>query len=91
MEGSMTTEHKIETILDVLKLSPEEFARFLPDLVAWHEIGREMQAIGAEMTGMVWRDDGKPGEIHSVTAHIMDGDKELRVETWPGSAYTEAP
>jgi hypothetical protein len=85
----MTAEHKIETVLDVLKLTPEEFARFLPDFVAWHELGREMQEMGAEMVAMTWRDDGRPGEIHSVEAHIMDGDKELRVETWPGSAFTD--
>jgi hypothetical protein len=85
----MTAEHKIETILDMLKLSPEEFARFLPDLVTWYAYGQEIKALGGELTGMVWRDDGREGEIHSVKAHIMDGDKELRVETWPGSAYTE--
>jgi hypothetical protein len=87
----MTAEHKIETVTDMLKLTPEEFTRFLPDLVTWYFFAQEMKGAGAKVASLTWRDDGKPGEIHSVEAHIMDGDKELRVETWPGSAYTEAP
>lgn len=85
----MTKEHKLETLVDLLTLTPDEFARFLPDLLAWYAFGQEMKALGGELTWMVWRDDGREGEIHSVRAHIMDGDKELRVETWPGTAYTE--
>jgi hypothetical protein len=86
----MTAEHKIETILDMLKLSPEEFARFLPDLVAWYGLGRATQELGGKMLGMTWRDDGRPGEVHSVKAHLTGTDGQvLRVETWPGSAFTE--
>jgi hypothetical protein len=92
MEGSMTAEHKIETVLDMLKLSPEEFARFLPDLVTWYAFGQEMKAIGGQVTTLIWYDDGKPGEIHSVKAHIVDeaGNDTGRVEVMKGSAYTEA-
>jgi hypothetical protein len=86
----MTKEHKLETLVDVLALTPDEFARFLPDLMVWHQFGREAQALGCEILGMKWRDDGRSGEIHSVTAHITEDGKDInRVEVWPGSAYTE--
>ena len=86
----MTKEHKLDTLVDLLKLTPEEFARFLPDLIVWYQSGRELQALGGEMTGLIWRDDGRPGEIHSTEAHItVDGKDTGRVEVWPGSAYTE--
>ena len=86
----MTKEHKLETLVDLLKLTPEEFARFLPDLIVWYQFGREMQAVGAEMLGFDWRDDGRTGEIHSVKAHITEDGKDTgRVEVWSGTAYTE--
>jgi hypothetical protein len=87
----MNDERRLETLVDLVKLTPDEFARFLPDLIVWYQFGREMQTLGAEVTGMRWRDDGKPGEIHSVEAHIVteDGKDTGRVEVWPGTAYAE--
>jgi hypothetical protein len=86
----MTKEHKLETLVDLFKLTPDEFARFLPDLIVWYQFGREMQTVGGQVTNLIWRDDGRSGEIHSVKAHITeDGNDTGRVEVWPGSKYTE--
>jgi hypothetical protein len=86
----MTQEHKLDTLVDLLKLTPDEFARFLPDLMVWHRFGRDAQVLGMEVIGLKWRDDGRPGEIHSTEAHItVDGKDTGRVEVWPGTAYTE--
>lgn len=86
----MNDERNLETLVDLLALKPDEFARFLPDLIVWYQFGREMQTLGAEVVSMKWRDDGRPSEIHSVIAHITEGGKDTdRVEVWPGSAYTE--
>lgn len=60
----MSTQHKIDKVADMLTLSPEEFARMLPDLCAWYEFSRSIPHIdGYESTGFIWVDDG----VHEIT------------------------
>ena len=83
----MTIEHRLTAMTDILKLSDEEFERFMPDLAAWHALGRELQAATPTMPmrSMVWFDDGKPGELHSIVGYISGTDE--KVFTVFGSAY----
>ena len=61
------TEHRIVKITDLLDLSPEEFARMLPDLQAWVEFARPLKACGADSVAFIWFDDGKPGVLSRTT------------------------
>jgi hypothetical protein len=90
MEGSMSKKHELTHIKDFLKLTPEEFARMLPDLVAWYGFSKEIESVeGSEISGrLLWYDDGKPGEIHSV---VLREKGTGRTEVLRGSAYTETP
>jgi len=59
----MSQSHKIETLQDILNLSKDEFARFLPDFAKWYEVCHAtadlletpLDALGASME---WIDDG---------------------------------
>lgn len=83
----MSTRHDIKTVTDMLKLSEEEFARMLPDLVAWYSLGVDLQALGAEVRTFIWVDDGKPGEIHHGEITIKETGEKYIV---PGSAFGDA-
>lgn len=63
-------EIKIETMADILALSPEQFGRFLPDLAAWFVFSKQAKEIGAVVSEMTWVDDNKQGQIHHV--HVVD-------------------
>ena len=63
------TRHRIESLDDILALSKDECARMLPDLLAWHDAMKDLQAAapGAfEALGFEWVDDGDPGRISEV-------------------------
>ena len=60
------TEIKIETIQDIANLTPEQFKRFIPDLIKWHELIYHFSKLGLKSPGMRWIDDGKHGEINSI-------------------------
>jgi hypothetical protein len=82
----MSKQHKISTVFDILKLTEDEFRRFLPDLAAWYVYCNEAAGLGAEVKGFTWVDDGRPAEIHSVSVTIKEtGEK----QTWPGTAFSE--
>lgn len=85
----MSNNHKLDSVLDMLKLSPEQFARMLPDLVMWYEWCKSAEQIeGVTVTGFTWVDDGRPGEVHSVAATIVkDGEPTGEKQVFPGSAY----
>lgn len=55
----MSTTYKLETLADILSLSPEEFFRMLPDLVVWYEFSKQFPPIdGLTKNGFLWTDDG---------------------------------
>ena len=84
----MNKKHCIDTVLDMLALSPEEFARMLPDLVTWYELCKPAQEIsGIEVTGFIWVDDGLAGEIHSVDMTIKETGE---VQVIEGPAFRSA-
>lgn len=60
------SEFKLNTIQQFAALSPEQFARMLPDFLAWHYLCHEAQKLGATAVGFTWVDDGNSGQIHSV-------------------------
>jgi hypothetical protein len=62
----MKTERRINTVVDMLELSPEEFRRMLPDLALWYSFAKRLHGVpGVENTGFLWMDDGA-NEITSV-------------------------
>ena len=62
----MTAEHRVNTMADIAALTPEQFGRMLPDLIAWYEFTQAMRIDGVKTNGFVWVDDGNPGEVTSV-------------------------
>ena len=83
----MNNEHEIETVLDFLKLSEDEFKRMLPDLTMWHLLSKELEKLGAEVASFTWVDDGKEGEIHSFKVTNTTTGETAIVK---GSAYFDA-
>lgn len=77
-------EMKIDTIADILALSPEQFGRFVPDLAAYFVFAKEAEKIGGTVSGMIWVDDNKPGQIHSVRVVDTDGNS---IATVNGPAF----
>ena len=65
-------ERAFDRFAEIMDLTPDEFDRFLPDFVAWFTFGKEMQAVGAEVTGLSWVDDGRMGEINSVELTVKE-------------------
>lgn len=68
-------DHKrmeFDRLADLMALSPEEFARFLPDFVAWFEFSKAMQELGGQVQNMTWIDDGRPGEVSRVQLTAKD-------------------
>lgn len=83
----MAKQHTFKEVADLLKLTPEEFERMVPDLVAWYELASGLEAmIGAKAQNFIWVDDGKPGEVFAVDLHIVSTDE---THTLKGTAYTE--
>lgn len=80
----MIQEYEIAAISDIGKLDEQQFKRFLPDLIAWWRLCRDLAEVGATPTSMVWVDDGRPGEIHSVELTIKESGEKT---TFPGSAW----
>jgi hypothetical protein len=66
------TEHRITHITDLLKLTEDEFGRFIPDLAAWFLAAKAFESAGAENTGFVWSDDGRPGVISRIDGVCAD-------------------
>lgn len=64
----MTMHHAFTTLAEIAALTPEEFGRMLPDFVIWHRYASAAH-IAAETVsqGFTWIDDGRPGELHSVS------------------------
>ena len=58
--------HKLETLAQIALFSEDEFARMLPDLMAWFAFSKQAQKVGAITTGFTWIDDANPGSISSV-------------------------
>lgn len=79
-------EYKLSSINDLLHFDDAQFARLLPDLIAWRKVMREAMEIGAEPQGMIWVDDEKPGQIHSVQLQIKETGEVL---TYKGEAWSE--
>lgn len=68
-------EVKIDKLSDVLMLDDEQFLRFMPDFMAWYKYVKEMQKVngGVEFPSchMIWKDDGRTGEISGVSISFM--------------------
>mgnify|MGYP003404699696 CR=1 FL=1 len=62
----MSDRIEIRTLTDIAALSPDEFMRFLPDLVIWHSLAHEALDLGAYEATMIWVDDGKNELLPSV-------------------------
>ena len=63
-------EIRLDTIADFADLSPEQFARMLPDFIVWHKFHSNVKAAGlAYAIGFIWRDDGDAGAITDVSIH----------------------
>ncbi len=80
----MSTSHAITAVTDMLKLSREEFARMLPDLMVWHSLCLDLQERGAEVQAFLWIDDGKSGEIYGGDITIKETGERYFV---PGPAF----
>lgn len=72
------SEKRIQTLADIAALTPDEFERFLPDLIAWHGVSTAISAIGATSLSLNWCDDGRPGIMTYIDLTV--GDKTERVE-----------
>jgi len=57
---------QIHTMQDIANLTPDEFERFLPDLITWHKVAGEFAKIGFANPGMQWQDDDRPGVVTNV-------------------------
>ncbi|RKR26835.1 hypothetical protein C8C93_2085 [Acidovorax sp. 93] len=62
----MDEEFTLNHVTDMLKLTEDQFARMLPDLYTWYVYSKLLEAAGGESTGLVWRDDNRPGVITGV-------------------------
>lgn len=62
----MDEEFRLNHVTDMLKLTEDQFARMLPDLCTWYAYSKLIEAAGGEVTGLVWRDDNRPGIIARV-------------------------
>jgi hypothetical protein len=83
----VSNKHCFEKLADLLTLSPEEFDRMIPDLIAWYELAKGLEAmLGAEAQNFTWVDDGKPGELFAVDLLYKSTGK---TQTLHGSAFTE--
>jgi hypothetical protein len=79
-------EHEIATVLDMLKLTEDEFLRMLPDLITWYGWCKTLPE-GATPTGFAWVDDGRPGEVHSAKVTIVETGE---VQILKGSAHPDS-
>ena len=73
----------IETIQDIANLSPDEFARFLPDLKTWHEAAHHIQELFPEepaKLNMIWFDDNEAGRLRYVDFFKKDGSTLFRLQ-----------
>ncbi len=73
----------IATIQDIANLSPDEFARFLPDLKAWHEAAYNVQGLFENepvKTSLIWFDDGIEGTLRYVDFLKKDGSTLFRLK-----------
>lgn len=82
----MSKQYTFKSINDVLVLDENEFIRFIPDFIAWFGLMKTIVEVGAESIGMTWVDDGKGGEIHSVSLTIKETGEEVLIK---GSAFEE--
>lgn len=56
----MSKQHSLNSLVDMLDLSPEEFQRMLPDLCLWYAFAKPLHGMpGVENVGFVWTDDGQ--------------------------------
>ncbi|MDM0024125.1 hypothetical protein [Variovorax saccharolyticus] len=83
----MAKQHTFKEVADLLTLTPDEFDRMIPDLIAWYELAKGLEALlGAEAQNFTWVDDGKPGEVFAVDLHIASTNE---THILKGSAFTE--
>jgi hypothetical protein len=55
----MRKDFHINTLSDMLELSPDEFRRMLPDLALWYAFAKPLHGVeGVENAGFEWTDDG---------------------------------
>lgn len=85
----MYEQHEIKTLADILKLDDAQFARFVPDFVAWRNASRlylnllsekwEANQVPVDFpeheASILWADDGNPGVITDM--QISTGDAVL--------------
>lgn len=56
----MMAEITIERVEEILLLTPEQFERFLPDLIQWYRLAGPLARDGLlDAAALVWCDDGK--------------------------------
>lgn len=73
-------ELDLSHVKDMAKLTPDQFNRMIPDLVAWFKFAKLCQEIGGEATGFIWKDDGLVGEVTSVEVTDLEtGEKQTLV------------
>ena len=61
-----TNEFDLSHVKDIAKLSEEQFARMLPDFITWFHYAKVIEPADGEMTGFIWCDDNRPGELTRV-------------------------
>ena len=76
----MSNEIRLDTIADFLALTPAQFERMLPDFVAWHALAKLAIEAGAESSKFTWIDDGKPGDLSSVSLTIKETGEVMEFE-----------
>lgn len=79
-------QYRLQSINDLLQFDQEQLLRLLPDLISWHKVMRDVVSYGAEPVGMMWVDDGKPGQVHSVEIRVKETGQVLTVK---GEAWSE--
>lgn len=83
----MSDRYKIDSVNDTLKLTEDQFGRFLVDFAAWWALCKVAGAAGAEVVGLTWIDDDKPGQIHHVAVtDPKTGERAI----WPGAGNYDA-
>lgn len=89
-ETASHREHAFDRLTDLLALSPQEFDRFLPDLMAWFAFSKIIHDSGGEVERMLWIDDGRPGELDRV--EVTDkATGETQVIPMPRSSWKVSP
>jgi hypothetical protein len=71
----MTQKYKIETITDILKLTPSQRSNCVVDLLAWcdfMDVVKDEKLPLTDMGFFIWVDDDRIGEVSGVSIHTRE-------------------